>query len=62
MTVSHVFTMRDELRYAAWASWAQFKHLFGVHTWVPNEVWDRSPTGIVIRFEGKVCWLCPERR
>jgi hypothetical protein len=48
-----------DLRYATWFRWGQFKHLFGIHTFAPLEVWDTQAGSM--QYIGRICWHCPER-
>lgn len=51
-------TMSD-LRYATWCRWGLFKHIFGIHTFVPLEVWDTENGSM--QYIGRICWHCQER-
>lgn len=49
-----------DAKYSWWLFWAKAKHLGGVHTFVPLEVWDRDAG--TIEFMGDRCWICNEGR
>lgn len=48
----------NESRYSWWLFWTKTKHLVGLHTYIPLEVWDRDAGSIT--FEGNRCWICNE--
>ena len=49
-----------------WEVLAQFRHLFGRHSFVDREVWTTSwidgTADTVVTIDGQDCWLCPARR
>lgn len=74
LTTKQVETMVDDLmakrtgkkvtrwpdwKFQLWESWAKVKHLAGIHTFIPTELWDHERG--TVWFAGECCWICDER-
>lgn len=43
-----------------WELKARLKHLIGIHSMHPLQIWDWSePENVRVRASGEICWLCP---